>query len=174
MVLKFALLFPFLSTSRNILSMQNYCMCFSMCFSSHSVKSHTLPWHTHSCITLSLTSVLAFPCCLPLHSQTQYQPYIWFQTLAHPLCCFIHTLLPRRDAVMPGDVISICAANPKCDALLRSSHRNNTAGNLVSLQALCSWCERAIPKASLRKHKMAQLNFTGIDVIALWNEWKLF
>lgn len=44
---------------------------------------------------------------------------------------------------------------------------DNKAGNLVSLQVLHPWCERASPKAPLSKHKMAQLNFTGIDVISL-------
>lgn len=46
--------------------MQNHFMCFSLFFSPHSTKIHTLPWHMHSCSTLCFTSVLTVPCCVSL------------------------------------------------------------------------------------------------------------
>lgn len=174
MVPKFALLFSLLSTSRSILSMQNYCMCFSPFFCPHSIKIHTLPWHTHS-YSMSLTSVLAFPCCVSLFIPrlSISSTYDFRLLLTLSVVSFTLSTTPQR----------CCDAGrhhfymQQIPRIVRSSAHlteNNKAGNLVSFQAHRSWCERAIPKASLMKHKMARLNFTGIDVIALWNEWKLF
>lgn len=120
-VLKFALLFALLSTSRNILSMQNYCMCFSLFFSPCFIKSQTLSCHTQSCSTLSLTFVLEFSHCVSLSFPDSVSTLHMISD-SHFLCCFIHTLHCPTE-MCHKEMLFLHAANPKRGALLCSSHR---------------------------------------------------
>lgn len=149
-----------------------------LCFSPLTPqKICTLPWHMQSCSTFCFTSVLSVPGCVSLSIPRLHVSPTYDSSLLLTLSVVSFTLSAAPQRCCDAGRHYFCMQQiPRvvcCSALLTE---NNKTGNLLSLQVLHSWCEKAVPKLPLRKlnFRMAQFHFTSIDAIALWNEWKLF
>lgn len=177
MLLKFALLFPVLSLAGLYFLCKIIASVF-LCFSFLTPqKICTLSWHMQSCSTFCFTSVLTVPGCISLSIPRLRVSLTYDSSLLLMLSVVSFTLsaAPQRccDAGRHYFYMQQIPSVVCCSALLTE---NNKAGNLLSLPVLHSWCEKAVQKLPLRKlsFRMAQFHFTGIDAIALRNEWKLF